>query len=51
MTLSLSQRLFDLPADKGGRPPFPFKQPQSIPQPDEFAFCFGVHGLLRGRLN
>jgi hypothetical protein len=43
MRLSFGQRLFDLPADKCGRPPFPFQQPQEIPKSDEFAFGCGVH--------
>jgi hypothetical protein len=43
IAILLRQRRFDLPADKRARPPFPFEQPQQIPQPDDFAFFPGVH--------
>jgi hypothetical protein len=47
MLLSLGQGFFDLPAERGGRPPFPFEQAQPVPQPDEFSLFPGVHDPLR----
>jgi hypothetical protein len=46
IALSLRQRLFDLPADKRGRPPFPFEQAKKIPQPDDFPLFACVHDPL-----
>jgi hypothetical protein len=43
MKFSFGQGLFNLPANSGSRPPFPFEKPQAVPKADDFALSRSVH--------
>jgi hypothetical protein len=48
MTFPFGQRFFNLPPNGQGRAAFPFEKAQPIPQTNDFALFFGVHGVSLG---